>query len=508
MCRSDAPQSIRVHRFLSLGFALVALVGTGVARDAGHTDFTVVAYNLENLFDVDGFALYDDYLQDEANDPYAYTRHKLLTKLVNARRVLAQFNSGAGPEIILFQEFEADFSAEGSALTDAAFLQTYAHTTVEAMLTDAWQPAYADISAIHWLLKALADVGMTGYQVAHSSAQSVSNEIAHTNAVFSKYPILAAKSHALHRARALLEVEIDVAGHTLVVFNNHWKSGASNRRLETVRVRNAQELRRLLEARFAANPEADVLIGGDLNSHYNHSRLFPKLRTGINDVLGAQGDETFATADLYNFWYELPPEERYSEVWRGRRGSLMHIIASPGLYDSNGISYIDGSFDRCLLPGVNADAIGRPLRWNFAGQSGGGSSDHFPIFARFSTRPFTATGELSREKEVPSVALPLVATGHPALGELEDGAFLSELNEADYGDYVGRLYRVKATLVQLRPLQIRLGAVIWSAYAVDKEMLGPAGLPSYLATNEGRVELAVKLTIYRGRKQLMIEAIL
>jgi hypothetical protein len=57
-------------------------------------------------------------------------------------------------------------------------------------------------------------------------------------------------------------------------------------------------------------------------------------------------------------------------------------------------------------------------------------------------------------------------------------------------------------------LQIRLGAVIWSAYAVDKEMLGPAGLPSYLATNEGRVELAVKLTIYRGRKQLMIEAIL
>jgi hypothetical protein len=186
----------------------------------------------------------------------------------------------------------------------------------------------------------------------------------------------------------------------------------------------------------------------------------------------------------------------------------MHLIASPGLYDSNGISYIDGSFDRCLLPGVNADAIGRPLRWNFAGQSGGGSSDHFPIFARFSTRPFTATGELSREKEVPSVALPLVATGHPALGELEDGAFLSELNEADYGDYVGRLYRVKATLVQLRPLQIRLGAVIWSAYAVDKEMLGPAGLPSYLATNEGRVELAVKLTIYRGRKQLMIEAIL
>ena len=35
----------------------------------------------------------------------------------------------------------------------------------------------------------------------------------------------------------------------------------------------------------------------------------------------------------------------------GRRGSLMHLISSRGLYDNQGISYIDGSFNHLILPG-------------------------------------------------------------------------------------------------------------------------------------------------------------
>ena len=76
--------------------------------------------------------------------------------------------------------------------------------------------------------------------------------------------------------------------------------------------------------------------------------------------------------DLYNLWFELPVEQRYSEVWRGRRGTLMHLLVTRGLYDAAGISYVDGSFNKLCVPGLNADAFGRPLKWNFAGETGGG----------------------------------------------------------------------------------------------------------------------------------------
>ena len=155
---------------------------------------------------------------------------------------------------------------------------------------------------------------------------------------------------------------------------------------------NARVLKDLIDRRLKTNPQADILIGGDLNSHYNQAALFPDLHaTGINHILGSQGDEdAVRQADgpaLYNLWHELPPEQRYSDVWRGKCGSLMHLIVSRGLYDGEGIAYVDNSFDKFVRSGLNADALGRPFRWSFAGRRGGGYSDHFPVHARFSLAP-------------------------------------------------------------------------------------------------------------------------
>ena len=85
---------------------------------------------------------------------------------------------------------------------------------------------------------------------------------------------------------------------------------------------------------------------------------------------------------------------------------------------------------------------------------------------------------------------------------------MSNLSEDDYGIYVGRLYRVEATIVQMKPLMLRLGGVLWPAYAADRELMRPSGLQSYLENNDGKVELVIRLNIYRGRKQLLIDAIL
>ena len=62
---------------------------------AAEREFTVLAYNVENLFDLDGIAIYKDYIQDEPDDQFTYGRLKLLTKLQNIAAVLKTFNTGA-----------------------------------------------------------------------------------------------------------------------------------------------------------------------------------------------------------------------------------------------------------------------------------------------------------------------------------------------------------------------------------------------------------------------------
>lgn len=468
-------------------------------------EFTVVAYNVENLFDVDGVAIYDDYTQDEADDPFTYSKSKLLTKISNTARVLQSVNEGAGPEVILFQELEGDFTLASSIDDLERFVRSHASLTVTEMLTERWRDDYSGISAVAWLAKALDDAGMGPYHVTVAKAKPRSDNIAHVNAVFSKFPIESATYHPIEQARDIAEVELNIEGHTLWLYNNHWKSGASNPDREPTRVANAKVLRRLIDARLDRNPQADIIIGGDLNSHYNHSLLYPSIETGINDVLGSQGDERLGENDLYNLWFELEPEARYSEVWRANRGTLMHLIITRGLYDTEGINYIDGSFDKLVLPGINIDALGRPLEWSFAGDFGGGYSDHLPVMARFSTSPFKAAGPPSTGTDAPDYEIPLRYSSELDL-ELEDGSFLSDTPDSNIGPYIGKLYSVQATVESSDPLRLRIGETLWSAYSYDsaiRSLLGSMASSSHTKP----IELIVTLGIWNSERQFLVEAI-
>ena len=64
---------------------LAALISTAWARP-----FTVVVYNVENLHDADGVAVYDDY------QPAAYTQAHALTKVKNIASVIARSSVSFG----------------------------------------------------------------------------------------------------------------------------------------------------------------------------------------------------------------------------------------------------------------------------------------------------------------------------------------------------------------------------------------------------------------------------
>lgn len=347
--------------------------------------FTVVAYNVENLFDLDGQAQFEEYQPDR------YTPAHALTKLRNIARVLARHDDGRGADVLLLCELEVDATPAPRPADPEALLRRHAGTTLAEMLGPKLDAAIRDLPSEVLLLKALAEAGMTGYHVVTGEAPVAAGsgrKLGQKCAILSRFPIRSSRVHPTLDARAIVEAELDVDGHPLHVFANHWKSGASDPETERTRAANARTLRNRLDELLRADPQADIVIGGDLNSNYHQGRN-PRLgTTGLNHVLGSQGDEAAAAEgrrDLYNLWYELPPAQRGSDTFRGQWGTLIHLIVSRGLYDFRGVQYVDNSFAVGKFSGLNVTPGGLPLRWSFAGPAGSGFSDHFPVSARFRT---------------------------------------------------------------------------------------------------------------------------
>lgn len=348
-------------------------------------DFSVVVCNIENLFDVDGVSLFEDY------GPEAYRPRHLLRKLQNHVKVLRAVNAGQGPEIILFQEIEADQSPGDQPFDWDAFRTKYAGTSLEELLSEPIDEAVKDLPAEAFLWKALQEAGLGEYQVAVGQYRPdpTGRVVAHVNATFSRFPIVSQRTHHTAGARGILEVVHDVDGAQLTTFNNHWKSGASDSESEQIRWGNAETLRRRLDVLLAADPMADIVLGGDFNSQHNQSEAYPDMtKTAINTILGSQGDELkirdLKARWLYNLWYELPVKERGSDVYRDQWGTLMQLLLTRGLYQPRGVHYVDNSFEVLVTEGLNAQFGSRmPLRWAATESDGAGFSDHFPVVARF-----------------------------------------------------------------------------------------------------------------------------
>ena len=348
--------------------------------------FTVVIYNVENLHDADGVAVYDDY------QPSAYRPAHVATKVANVAHTLKRFRGGAGPDIVLLQEIEIDQTPQSTVPDVDAWLNQWRGMSAVQMLNqNPFPKELVGVPAEVWLLKALEDAGLTGYHMAvgsdPASPPTADSRRAIKCVTLSKFPIKAVRNHPLVSARMILETELDVGGDRLIVLNTHWKSGASNPQMEDIRIQNAEVMRSRVDEILAIDPAADIIIGGDLNSQYNQRARYPAMpRTGVDDVLKVGYSErqlVLGDEDLYNLWFELEPKARGSDTFRGNWGTLMHIIVSRGLYDQSGIQYQDNSFNVARLPGENSDAAGAPIRWSGGGTAGAGFSDHLPIYAHF-----------------------------------------------------------------------------------------------------------------------------
>lgn len=494
---------------LARKFMVVAAFAAAIRSLFAAESFTIAAYNVENLHDADGVAVYDDYQPDTWGAP------QLVTKVKNIAAVLAKFRGGAGPDVVLLQEVEVD-QTPGSTVGDVdAFLASQADVTLTSLaqaspLLEPWKGAPAEA----WLGKALREAGLTGYHIVVGSdgaeAGSGGSRPAIKCVTLTKFPVRAVREYPVESARNILETELEVDGHPLYVFNNHWKSGAGDAKLETVRVQNAEVLRRRLDALLAADPHADIVIGGDFNSQYNQKPRYPDMpRTGMNDVLRAQGSEVAleaGKAEFYNLWFELPAPARGSDVYKGEWGTLMNLIVSRGLYDWAGVQYQDNSFRVARIVGFNADAAGVPRRWDSSGPAGSGFSDHLPVYAHFRTVDANAADKfMPLDKPSDETAGPETWRVNYAAIDLKTAVDLASLPKATDlrdGSWNGKLFKVVGAAIVGRNLRVRCAGQVYDIYApnraVREKLEQQAG--------EGReFRFYGELGTYKGNWQFVIE---
>ncbi|MDA3895760.1 MAG: endonuclease/exonuclease/phosphatase family protein [Desulfobacteraceae bacterium] len=321
--------------------------------------FKIVSYNVENLFDLnpDGTE-YPDYVP---GGPLGWDSTQLDIKLGNISLVIKDLDA----DIIALQEVESE-----NAL---ALLQKR-----------------LSLVGLEYPFSAIANGRLTSVKCAVLSRFSITekNEICSGN----------------ENERNILKVQLDIKGNPLVLYVNHWKSKAG------------PESKRLKYARALAGDiskmscDADYMLIGDFNSDYNEYKTFkhiPRFNdthgiTGINHIVHTVNGqemvgESFLTKQedceyVYNLWLEIPEYRRWSVNFFGRKNSPDSIIVSKGLYDSKGVSYLDNSFDK-FDPDYLFDN-NKVFRWQRAERGRGrhlgkGYSDHLPIFAEFSTEPFS-----------------------------------------------------------------------------------------------------------------------
>lgn len=502
--------------------SLLPLAGCGQARDEAAAveessgapkEFTVVTYNVENLFDADGLAAFNDYVESDA--AHTYSPRHVLNKLRGVSATLKTFNNGQGPEVIAFNEIEMDFSPDSKVADYPAFLGKYQDTTVEKMLTTGLNDEIRGLPAEALLLKHLADEGMTGYAVAIGedkpdlkalTGESTGRVKAQKNVLFSKFPIASQRSHPTEDARDILETELSVDGQPFYIFVNHWKSGASSTESEQTRRANARTLRERLDQLFAVDPAADILVAGDFNSQYDQSQAYPFMgETAVNDILGSQGDElataTATNYSLYNLWYELPLEERKSDHFRGNWGTLMQKMISPGLYDFRGVQYVDNSFEVVILDGHNAHTpLQIPKRWSNAA-GGSGVSDHFPVAARLRVVP---DDEADRRKELLNPGTE-EETSEPLRVGFEDltagqvPVFTAAM-ASQPGAYDGGIYLIRGKVTVENPLTVEVAGQPFRLWSRDLD------LRKHMQTYpEGaEVEFLGELGMHRGNWQFLV----
>jgi endonuclease/exonuclease/phosphatase family metal-dependent hydrolase len=329
--------------------ALAALAGCypppgGRVRGGTPGDYLFCFWNTENFFDDrrDGEKTEPDRTFDEwfAEEPEVFRE-----KLAHLTEVLAEMNSGRGPDIIAVAEVENEHAAE--------LLMESLNARIK---------------------------GAPSYKTAVWKDPHGGRHIA--DAVITRLPVVGDRTRLLGRRQRMLEVHIDQNGHDLVVLATHWSSRVSDSSGEGRR-HYANVIYGRFRQMYEANPRVDLLVCGDFNDNPDDPSVVEGLHaTGDLEAVRAGG----SPPKLYNVFARLWEEHKgggeVGSHFYGRKAYIFdQIVVSPGMLDD--IGWTCETDTARIHKHRFTDRRGRPERFGTRRDKGQrGASDHFPVTVR------------------------------------------------------------------------------------------------------------------------------
>ena len=339
--------SRRAVLFCLLAFILQAPLRAQLKQVQRSAVYAVAFYNLENLFDTEDDPNNkgdDDFLP---NGAYQWTPEKYQQKLHNIARVigdLARDHCPSGPAFIGVSEIE-----------NARVLQDLCNT--EPVRSMGLKYIHFD-SPDHRGI----DVGLLYNPRLFKIVRAV--------------PYAYVKPDQLDfKTRDELMVSGILGGEPVSVIVNHWPSRGAQ---SPVRERAGYQVRRLKEALLKQDPDARIVIMGDLNDDPGN------LSVSSPDALGAKSDKNACGPhDLYNPWYDMLYKQGVGTLYyRGKWNFFDQIIFTGNLLQDKDKTRLhlltNAVFSRDYLLQTEGKYKGAPKRTTAGGTWLNGYSDHLP----------------------------------------------------------------------------------------------------------------------------------
>jgi len=307
-------------------------------------NFTVVFYNVENLFDTkntpDGRDA--EFTPDGKNK---WTEDRYLKKLDDISKVLSSVNKNELPEIIGLCEIENRTVLDDLIATKLLSGGNYKIEQFES----------PDFRGIDCALIYRPDE----FKVLKSTPIKV---------VFADEPKFT--------TRDILYVKGETNNHEeFHIFVNHWPSRTGGlEQTEPKRMAVAKILKNKIDSVQNINPDANILVMGDMNDEPSNKSL--------SEVLSAKSPEV-QNAVLVNLMYPVHNSKKGSYNYRGNWNMLDNIIVSAGLIDNQGFQCKEKEgyvfHEKWMEYEVKNGEIS-PNRTYGGPNYYGGVSDHFPVY--------------------------------------------------------------------------------------------------------------------------------
>jgi predicted extracellular nuclease len=304
-------------------------------------EFTVMSYNVENLFDtIDDPKIPDEeFLPDSKKE---WTRDRYQKKLNDIAKVISEVNSKELPELIGLAEIE-----------NQTVLEDLVHTPV---LTDKYAIIHEE------------SPDYRGIDVALLYRKDAFREITHEvlPVVFPDDPNF--------KTRDILHVTGLIGRKTVHIFVNHWPSRiGGDEKTEPKRVFAASVLKKKVDQILAEDPHARIIITGDMNDEPENKSL--------KETLGAKMPGS--GAPLVNLMMPDDDGGKGTYFFRGTWNMLDNLVVSEAVLKSTGmfVEHAKGYiFSADWMIYTNKEGDKTPNRTYVGNKYVAGVSDHFPVY--------------------------------------------------------------------------------------------------------------------------------